>query len=318
MKIRKEMFLLIGLMIFFVPFMAFGQAKIDLKMMTGPMGGSWYPLGGAIAELIQKNTPGSTVSVAPGGGMANVVGVQEGKADIGFGNSSSSVDGVEGREPFKAPTKNVMQLANLYPQYFQIFVLKDSDIKSVADLKGKAICPGPKGHTGELVSRQILDVYGLSYKDMSKVNHVSYSDAGALMKDGHAHAWLPGTTIPASVGLDLATTKGIRLISIPDDKIEAIRKMNVGYLKRIIPAGTYPGVNYEVQTIGYFTHLVISAKLPDSLVYNITKILAENVDRLADVVKDMKGVTVKDLALDIGVPFHPGALKYYKEVGVIK
>jgi len=312
------MFLLIGLMIFFVPFMAFGQAKIDLKMMTGPMGGSWYPLGGAIAELIQKNIPGSTVSVAPGGGMANVVGVQEGKADIGFGNSSSSVDGVEGREPFKAPTKNVMQLANLYPQYFQIFVLKDSDIKSVADLKGKAICPGPKGHTGELVSRQILEVYGLSYKDMSKVNHVSYSDAGALMKDGHAHAWLPGTTIPASVGLDLATTKGIRLISIPDDKIEAIRKMNVGYLKRIIPAGTYPGVNYEVQTIGYFTHLVISAKLPDSLVYNITKMLAENVGRLADVVKDMKGVTVKDLALDIGVPFHPGALKYYKEVGAIK
>lgn len=301
-----------------VPVLAFAQEKVDLKMMTGPMGGSWYPLGGAIAELIQKNIPGSTVSVAPGGGMANVVGVEEGKADIGFGNSSSSVDGVEGRAPFKAPTKNVMQLANLYPQYFQIFVLKDSDIKSVADLKGKSICPGPKGHTGELVSRQILELYGLTYKDMSKVNHVSYSDAGALMKDGHAHAWLPGTTIPASVGLDLATTKGIRLISIPDDKIEGMRKLNVGYLKRVIPAGTYPGVNYDVQTIGYFTHLVISAKLPEALVYKITKILAQHVDRLADVVKDMKGVTVKDLALDIGVPFHPGALKYYKEVGAIK
>lgn len=301
-----------------VPVLAFAQEKVDLKMMTGPMGGSWYPLGGAIAELIQKNIPGSTVSVAPGGGMANVVGVEEGKADIGFGNSSSSVDGVEGRAPFKAPTKNVMQLANLYPQYFQIFVLKDSDIKSVADLKGKSICPGPKGHTGELVSRQILELYGLTYKDMSKVNHVSYSDAGALMKDGHAHAWLPGTTIPASVGLDLATTKGIRLISIPDDKIEGMRKLNVGYLKRVIPAGTYPGVNYDVQTIGYFTHLVISAKLPEALVYKITKILSQHVDRLADVVKDMKGVTVKDLALDIGVPFHPGALKYYKEVGAIK
>lgn len=318
MKIGKKICLLVGLVVCFVPWMAFGQAKIDLKMMTGPMGGSWYPLGGAIAELIQKNIPGTTVSVAPGGGMANVVGVQEGKADIGFGNSSSSVDGVEGRAPFKAPTKNVMQLANLYPQYFQIFVLKDSGIKSVADLKGKGICPGPKGHTGELVSRQILEVYGLSYKDMSKVNHVSYSDAGALMKDGHSDAWLPGTTIPASVGLDLATTKGIRLISLPDDKIEAMRKINVGYIKRIIPAGTYPGFNEEVQTIGYFTHLVISAKLPEPLVYKMTKLLAENVDRLADVVKDMKGVTVKDLALDIGVPFHPGALKYYKEVGAIK
>ncbi len=318
MKIRMKICLLVGLIVCFVPLMAFGQAKIDLKMMTGPMGGSWYPLGGAIAELIQKSIPGTNVSVAPGGGMANVVGVEEGKADIGFGNSSSSVDAVEGRAPFKAPAKNVMQLANLYPQYFQIFVLKGSAIKSVADLKGKTICPGPKGHTGELVTRQILGVYGLSYNDMKHVNHVSYTDAGALMKDGHADCWLPGTTIPASVGLDLATTKGIRLLSLPDDKIEAMRKINVGYIKRIIPAGTYPGFNEEVQTIGYFTHLVISAKLPEPLVYNITKLVAENVGRLADVVKDMKGVTVQDLALDIGVPFHPGALKYYKEVGAIK
>jgi len=318
MKIRMKIYLLVGLMICLVPFMAFGQAKMDLKMMTGPMGGSWYPLGGAIAELIQKNIPGSTVSVAPGGGMANVVAVEGGKADIGFGNSSSSVDAVEGRDPFKTRAKNVMQLANLYPQYFQIFVLKDSAIKSVADLKGKTICPGPKGHTGELVSRLILKVYGLSYNDMRHVNHVSYTDAGSLMKDGHADAWLPGTTIPASVGLDLATTKGIRLLPIPDDKIKALQKMNVGYIKRIIPAGTYPGLNEDVQTIGYFTHLVISAKLPEPLVYKITKLLAENVGRLADVVKDMKGVTVQDLALDIGVPFHPGALKYYKEVGAIK
>ncbi len=315
---RPMRYLAILMICLMLPVLAYGQEKVDLKMMTGPTGGSWIPLGGAIAELIQKSIPGTTVSVAPGGGIANVMGVEEGKADIGFGNSSSSVDGVSGRPPFKAPTKNVTQLANLYPQYFQIFVLKDSEIKSVADLKGKSICPGPKGHTGELLSQQILQVYGLSYKDMGKVNHVSYSDAGALMKDGHAHAWLPGTTIPASVGLDLATTKGIRLISIPDDKIKELQKMNVGYIKRIIPAGTYPGFNEDAQTVGYFTHLVISAKLPESLVYKITKVLAENVSRLADVVKDMKGVTVKDLALDIGVPFHPGALKYYKEVGVIK
>jgi len=301
-----------------VPVFAFGQEKVDLKMMTGPMGGSWYPLGGAIAELIQKNIPGSTVSVVPGGGIANVVGVEEGKADIGFGNSSSSVDGVAGRDPFKAPTKNVMQLANLYPQYFQMVVLEDSGIKTVADLKGKAICPGPKGFTGELLTRQVLEVYGLSYKEMSKVNYVSYTDSVALMKDGHADCFLPGTTIPASSIIDLATAKKIRLLSLPDDRIKELQKMNVGYLKRVIPAGTYSGVNYDVPTVGYFTHLVISAKLPETLVYKITKVLSENVGRLSDVVKDMKGVRAKDLALDIGVPFHPGALKYYKEVGAIK
>jgi len=318
MKIRMKVYLLVGLIVCFVPFMAFGQAKVDIKFMTGPMGGSWYPLGGAIAELIQKEIPGATVTVAPGGGMANVVGVEGGKADIGFGNSPTSADAVFGKAPFKAKANNVKQMANLYPQYYQMFVLEESGIKTVADLKGKVICPGPKGHTGELVSRQILEVYGLSYKDMSNVQHVSYTDAISLMKDGHAHAWLPGTTIPASAGLDLATTKKIRLLSVPDDKIKEMQKFNVGYLKRIIPKGTYPGVDYDVATIGYFTHMVVSAKLPDALVYQITKVLAENLDRLTQVVSAMKGVTVEDLALDIGVPFHPGAAKYYKEKGVMK
>lgn len=308
----------VGVFLLTFPFTALAQEKVDLKMMTGPAGGSWIPLGGAIAELIQKNIPGTTVSVAPGGGMANVVGVQEGKADIGFGNSSSSVDGVAGRPPFKGPTNNVLQLANLYPQYFQMVVLEDSGIKSVADLKGKGICPGPKGHTGELLAQQVLQIHGLSYKDMSKVNHVSYADAVSLMKDGHAQGYLLGTTIPASSILDLGTTKKVRLLSLPEDKIKELQKINAGYLKRVIPAGTYPGVNYDAITVGYFTHLVISAKLPEPLVFKITKVLAENVDRLADVVKDMKGVTVKDLALDVGVPFHPGALKYYKEKGAIK
>lgn len=318
---KKKRFAGLGLgliLLLIAPLVSSGQEKVDLKMMTGPTGGVWIPLGGAIAELIQKNIPGATVSVSPGAGIANIVGVEEGKADIGFGNSSSSVDGVMGREPFKAPTKNVMQLANLYPQYFQIVVLEDSPIKTISDLKGKRICPGTKGMTGELLASQLLQVHGLSYKDMAKVHYVSYADSASLMKDGHADAYMPGTTIPAATIVDLATTKKIRLLSVPEDKIRELQKMNGGYIRRVIPAGTYPGVNYEVITIGYFTHLVVSAKLPEALVYKMTKILSENVDRLGDVVKDMKGVTVKDLAQDIGVPFHPGALKYYKEKGIIK
>ncbi len=315
---RANLFLLGMVVCVAFPFSSFGQAKVDLKMMTGPMGGSWYPLGGAIGESIQKAIPGASVSVSPGGGISNVVGVEEGKADIGFGNSSSSVDGVAGRDPFKAPTKNVMQLANLYPQYFQMVVMDDSGIKSPADFKGKAICPGPKGHTGELLAGQVLKLYGLSYGDLSKVNHVSYSDAVALMKDNHAQGFLLGTTIPGSSILDLATTRKIRLLPLPDDKIKELQKMNAGYLKRVIPKGTYPGVNYDVAGVGYFTHLVVSAKLPEDVVYKITKAIADDLPRYAQVVKDMTGVVPKDLALDIGVPFHPGALKYYKEAGAIK
>jgi TRAP transporter TAXI family solute receptor len=318
-KGRIIMKLLVVLMIcLMLPVLAFSQEKVDLKLMTGPMGGSWYPLGGAIAELIQKSIPGTSVSVAPGAGIANVMGVQDGKADIGFGNSCSSVDGVVGSPPFKAPAKNVLQLANLYPQYFQVVVLEESAIKNISDMKGKSVCIQPKGNTAELLTNQVLQLYGLSYKDLGKLSYVSYSDAVSLVKDGHAECFTLGTTIPASSILDLATSRKVRLISIPDDKIKELQKINAGYLKRIVPAGTYPGQNYDVPGIGYFTHLVISAKLPEPLVYKITKLLSENVNRLADVVKDMKGVTAKDLALDIGVPFHPGALKYYKEAGVIK
>jgi len=318
MKFGGKICLAVGLIICLTfPSLVIGQEKVDLKMMTGPMGGSWYPLGGAIADAIQKEIPGVTLTVAPGGGVANVEAVELGKCDIGFSNSSSGVDAIYGRPPFKQKITNMRQLANLYPQYFQIVVLEDSGVKSVAELKGKAISPGPRGHTGEFAATQVLEIYGLSYKDMSKVHHVGYSDTVALMKDGHCEGWLLCTTIPASSIMDLASARKIRLISLPDDKIKAMQKLNAGYIRRVIPKGTYQGVDYDVHGFGFFTHLVISAKLSEDLVYKVTKTLVKNLPRYGDVIKEMQGVTPKDLALDIGIPFHPGALKYFKEIGAL-
>jgi TRAP transporter TAXI family solute receptor len=304
---------------FFVLFSTGVSAEnYDLKLMTGPMGGSWYPLGGAISDAVQKAIPGVTLAVAPGGGVANAEAVQLGKCDLGFSNSSSAVDGVHGRPPFKQKLTKMRQVANLYPQYFQMVVLEDSGIKSVADLKGKVISPGPKGHTGEFASRQVLSIYGLSYKDMAKVHHVGYNDSVALMKDRHNDGWLLCTTAPASSIIDLASTRKIRLLSLPDDKIAAMQKLNAGYARRVIPKGTYQGVDYDVQGFGFYTHLIASEDLPEDLVYKITKTLVDNLPRFATVVKAMEGATAQDLAADVGVPFHPGALKYYKEVGAIK
>jgi uncharacterized protein len=305
----------VGLFFFFGSSDSFAQ-KFDLKLMTGPMGGSWYPLGGAISDSLQKNIPGLTLAVMPGGGIGNVEALEFGKCDIGFANSCSAVDGLFGRAPFKKKMENMRQLANLYPQYFQMVVPADSPIKSPGDLKGKVLSCDRKGLTGEQLSQLVLQVYGLGYKDLSKVHHVGYSDGVALVKDGHAHAYFIISTIPASSIVDLAADRKIRMLSLPEDKIQALQKINSGFLKRMIPKGTYPGVDYDVQSVGAFTHLVISAQLPDDLVYKITKIMATNLPRFADVVKDMKGVTPKDLAFDLGIPYHPGALKYYKEIGV--
>ncbi len=288
----------------------------NLRFMTGPQGGSWYPLGGAIQSIVEKAVPGSSVQVAPGAGISNVRAIQEGKAELGFGNGVSTVDGVAGREPFKVKHDNVCQVATLYFQYFHFVALVDSGVRSPADLKGKALTTQQRGNTGEQMTREVLKVYGLDYKALSKVNHGSYNDSVDQLKDGHAQVFGLITTVPASAVMDLAAARDIRVLEVPDDKLRALQEINAGYDKRIIKAGSYPKQDKDIQTIGTWTHLVASCKLPEDQVYRITKSLAENIPTLGAVVAAVKEISVKDMAIDIGVPYHAGALKYYKEAKV--
>ena len=290
------------------------NAQTTFRFMTGPQGGSWYPLGGAIQGLVEKAIPGSSVQVAPGAGISNVRAIQDGKAEFGFGNGVSSVDGVAGREPFKAKQDNVCQVATLYFQYFHMVALVDSGVKTVADLKGKALTTQQRGNTGEQMTRDVLKVYGLDYGAMSKVNHGSYNDSVAQLKDGHAQAFGLITTVPASAVMDLAAARDVRVLEVPDDKLKALQQINAGYDKRIIKAGSYPKQDKDVQTIGTWTHMITSCKLPEDQIYKVTKALADNIGTLGAVVAAVKEISVKDMAIDIGVPYHPGALKYYKEV----
>jgi len=287
----------------------------ELRLVTGPMGGSWYPLGGAIAELM-KEKAGVNVTVSPGGGIANVLAIEIGKAELGFGNTSSTVDGVMGRDPFKAKTENTRYVSTLYRQFFQIVVRDDSGIRSVTDLKGKSIAPGPRGFTGEQIARHVLQVYGLSYADMSKVHHIGYNDAISLMRDGHTHAFLPITTIPASSIMDVASSHKIRLLSLPEEKIQELKKINSGYVRYVISKGTYQGQNQDVVTVGTFTDLLVSAKLSDDVVYKLTRALVENKERLGAVVREIGATQPKEMAPDLGVPYHSGALRYWKEIRV--
>src|SRR5574341_525325 len=305
MKARKGILLLVVGLLFGL-ILAGHVSALELRIMTGPQGGSWYPLGGAIAEILKKEIPGTTGSVLPGAGIINIQGTETGQTEIGFGTAVSTADAIAGREPFKSPAKNVRQLATLYMQYFQIVVLEDSGIKSVADLKGKSIAVQPRGNTGEQMTRELLQVYGLAYKDMAKVSHVSYNDAVALMKDGHAQAFTLITTVPAAAILDLASARKIRMLSLPDDKFKELQKINSGYARREFSKGIYPGVEYDVRQFGTYTHLMIRADLQDDLVYAITKALAKNVDNLGAVVRDVKGLTVQEMAFDVGVPYHQG------------
>ncbi|WP_418315013.1 TAXI family TRAP transporter solute-binding subunit [Piscinibacter sakaiensis] len=287
----------------------------QVRLMTGPQGGSWYPLGGAIANIGDK--AGLKVQVLPGAGIANVKAIEGGKADMGFANSISTVDGIAGRAPFDTPAKNVCNVATLYPQYYQVVANADSGINSIGDLKGKSIAVQPKGNTAEFISQQSLEVYGMKYQDMGRVSYVSYTDAVSLMKDNNAQAFTLGTTVPASAIMDLASARDIKLVPIPDDKFQAMRKLNPGYTKLVIPAGSYPKQTADVQTIGYATHVIARCDLDEQVVYKVLKGMVDNKADLAAITKDMGKATPKMMAEDIGVPLHKGAMKYYKEVGAI-
>jgi TRAP transporter TAXI family solute receptor len=171
----------------------------QLTFMTGPQGGAWIPLGGALKGLWEKAIPGLQIQASPGAGIANVRGIDEGKAHIGMANSSTTVDGVEGRAPYPRKVTKVCQLANLYPQYFQVVALADAKINSFADLKGKSVVTQPKGNTAEILTAQVLKINGMEYSALSRISYqASYTDAVSMIKDGHAQAFTLGTTAPAS------------------------------------------------------------------------------------------------------------------------
>lgn len=291
------------------------QAPVSLRFMTGPQGGSWIPLGGAIAEIVQKELPHVTVTVMPGAGIANVKAIEEGKAELGFGNANSTADAVAGRKPFAAPSSNVRHVVTLYNQYFQMAVPEDSGMKSVADFKGRRLAVQPVGNTGEQMTRDAMQVYGLRYADVAKVNHVSYTDAVELIKNRQADVFTLITTIPASAVMDLATGRKVRMLGIDEDRLRQLRQMNTGYTRLVIPRGTYTGQDADVVTMGTVTHLVASARLPEDLVNQIAALLVKHKDKLAAVVKDIARSTPKEMGRDIGLPVHPGAQKFFSKLG---
>jgi TRAP transporter TAXI family solute receptor len=287
---------------------------LDVKLMTGPQGGAWVPLGGQLKDMWEKSGVNLSVQSLPGAGIANVRGIEEGKADIGFGNSISTVDAIAGKPPFNKKHANVCNVATLYPQYFQIVVRTDAGINSMKDFKGKALAAQPRGNTAEEITKHMLGVNGLSYNDV-KMSFVSYTDAVTQVQDGHAAGFTLGTTIPSGAVMDLAAARDVKLLDL-SDQLPAMKKINPGYTLVTVPKGTYPKQDKDVPVIGYATHIVASCKLPEAAVYAMTKAMAANTSTMATIVKDIGKLTPKTMAEDIGVPFHPGAARFYKEAGV--
>lgn len=296
------------------------KAETFVRIVSGPAGGSWYPLGAKMAEIFGKISD-IAVSNGPGGGVGNVLDVNKGEAEIGWTYGHTAFDGYKGNAPvFKSNNENIRHLATLYPAGLQTVVPAKSDIKTYSDLKNKNLSPGKVKWSGYAAAKMIFKKYGYTVEDVRKgggtVHHVSYSDSVSLMKDGHIDAFVALTSIPQASLLALEFSPGVRFLSIDKPILEGILKENPGYIKIDISNNQYKSVTAPVPTLGAVTILVAHKDVPDNVIYNITKALWENHGELVKVKKVWNSVKLETALLGAALPVHPGAKKYYDEKGV--
>jgi TRAP transporter TAXI family solute receptor len=310
------------LMAMSLPFTTFAQEKAKPSTITfgaATVGGFWYVFAGAYGDALNKYN-GTVVNVIQGGSIANIKGLDQGVFQMGLTNGQSVPEALDGFGYFKEKITSFQTIGGLYPNVFFIVVSGDSDIHTIKDLKGKKVSPGIKGYSGELVFQSVLKANGMSYDDLGKLNYVGTSDGADLLRDGHIDALLGMLNQPNSSIQELDSTirKGIRLIPLDESTIKALQAENPGYSLYTIKAGTYKTEKQDIPTVSAASVLLVGKDMPEQFVYDATKVLVENKktwSQLSTVMADFDGKLAVDTAVG---PLHPGAIKYYKEIGVLK
>ena len=296
------------------------QAETFVRMVSGPSGGSWYPLGAKIMQVLDEKVDGISTSNTSGGGISNVLAVNGGDAEIGWSYAHTSYNGYVGKGKFSKAQPDVRHFATLYPAMFQVAVPKNSSIKTFADMKAANISPGKAKWTGTAFAESILKSYGISFDDIKKnggtVNHVSYTESVALMKDGHIDVFMAATSMPQASFLELEHSPGIRFIGMSATKLDEIIKANPGYIPGMMPKGVYESLGEDLHTLGIVTNMVVHKDLSDDLVYNMCKVFWANHASFVEVKGVWKSVKVENALNGAAIPIHPGAKKCYDELGV--
>ena len=297
------------------------NADTFIRMVSGPSGGSWYPLGAKVMQVMESKIKGVSTSNTSGGGISNVMSVDGGDAEIGWTYAHTVANGYSGKGKFKKAHKNVRYFATLYPAAFQVAVRADSKIKGFEDMKSANISPGKPKWTGTAFCESIIKDYGYDFSTIKKnggvVHMVSYKESVALMKDGQADVFMAATSVPQASFIELENSPGIRFIGLPKDRIDRIVKNNPGYIYGKIPASAYKSLDKDIPTLGIVTSMIVHKDLSDDLVYKMTKVFWDNHAEFVKVKGVWKKVLMKDAVNGAAVPIHPGAAKYYKEQGVM-
>lgn len=302
---------------------AMAQQRVFFGIATGGTGGTYYPLGGMLAQLISNKATidGKKVSAtaeSAGASVANAKLLGNEEIESAFVAADILDAAYNGRAQFDGqPVKNLRALGALYPETVQLVTRADSGISSIKDLKGKSISSGSPGSGQYQLLTDLLRVNGLTRDDV-KEDSSSFTQAVDKIKDGNLDATLITAGVPTAAVTDFAQAHDLKIVPISGPELDVLLKEQPFYTKVNLPANTYKGQTEAVPTLAVLAVWATNDSVSDDMAYQVTKALFENLPIMGQVHVQGKNITL-DTAMAVGTtPIHPGALKYYKEKGVAK
>lgn len=308
--------LLAGLAIATAPVAASAEEFINL--LTGGTSGVYYPIGVGLAKIYADGIPGARTQVqATKASVENLNLLQQGKGEfaIALGDAVKLAWDGNADAGFKAPLDKLRGIAAAYPNYIQIAASADSGVVTLADLAGKSLSVGAAKSGTELNARAIMAAAGMSYEGLSKIEYLPFAESVELMKNRQLDASLQSAGLGVASLKDLATSTPTTIVAIP---AEVVAALGAPYVPAVIPAGTYEGQTADVPTAAVGNFFVTHEDVSEETAYQMTKLLFENLTALEASHKAAASIKLENALAGMPIPLHPGAERYYREVGLIK
>jgi len=288
--------------------------KKFLNIGTGGTAGTYYPLGGAMAEILNKAIPGMNASAqSTGATVANINMLKEGSIDMAIVQNDITFYAANGTEMFKdKKIDNLKVIAALYPETVQIVTLEKNGINSVNDFKGKRIAVGAVGSGAEANARQILEAYGITYDDIEE-QYLSFGEAASALKDGNVDAAFLTAGYPTAAVQDIASQNKVKLIPVDAAQADSLVQKYPFYTKVLIPADVYAGLSQETPAVAVKAILVVTDKVDEAFGYDITKAIFTNLDRLQASHAVGKMITKENAVEGLPIELNAGAKKFFDE-----
>jgi uncharacterized protein len=288
-----------------------------ITILTGSSSGIYYPLGTALSSIYAKAVPGANVTVqATAGSVQNLQLLEAGDGEVAFTLGDSLVDAWAGNKEagFDAPLRKLRALARIYPNYIQIVASNRSGIKTLADLKGKRVSVGAEGSGTALNAAAIFKAAGFTFNDLAKVDHTPFALSVRFVEEGSLDATLQSAGLGVESIRHLLASGQSTLIPIPAEVVAKVG--SPVYVPATIPTGTYEGQTADVPTASVPNFLVTRVGVSDEVAYLMTKSLFEHLDQLVETHPAAKDIDIKKATTSLPVPLHPGAERYYREIGI--